>query len=882
MHAELRMLVERMTLCTAASLKLTHSSALQPILPAYLLDAERALHELGPGTSWRSLQLRPSAFPERLVVYTGGVAAAGVLSDGVPLGNQLAPAQLEEYFRRAAVVSTQGQPVSEQLPAASTAVAGSQNQFAAVLSADSGAVALKSDVDAALVASSGPAGESQLVPVLPAQPNVTFEDDAAQEMIDAYAASGRAHVNPVTGAPVRWGDTWMHHRGGGIGTGRDSRLRRRPEVDALVSSSADRRALLAFYEACNGPRWGVARNWGVGEPCANAWHGVRCVGGRVVELMLHLNNVACMGGLTLAHLANVSELVTLDLSDNHMSGALPGQDMHLTPRLQSLVLSGNDFTGTLPAEISAMKQLRHLDISASSLSGPLPASLGQLTRLEVLYLGEHGVGLQRNALTGPLPSAWRGMTALKRLSLAGNPVGGSLPSWLAALPQLQELTLRDAHLSGSLPAWLAQCRALRVLDLSGNDFSGDIPASWSEATALVHVDLSRNALDGRIPPEWSRMAALRVLRLAHNALEGTLPTSLAELTSLVELDVSHNVLKGDLPSQLASMPQLRVLHANSNRFGGPFPGWLSTAPVLSRLHLDGNRFNGTLDDGFDWAGARGIVELHASGNSLSGTVPAGLGRLRKLASLQLAHNKLSGTLPPELGDAAQMVRLDVSHNALSGTVPHAFGRLLELAELHVSHNRLNGPLPDSLGALPLLRSVLADDNSFSGPLPEWLGTAQSLGVVDVSGNAFTGALHDSWLDGDGGRLNPLPLRRGFVEREERHVIVGANPLLCPLKAWASLVSAHCAWVHLSSVSWTASDVVQLHWSEPDLTGVTGTGCVFTVQKHVQWVPATNNVGHAATCTVPHGASQVKLGHNSTAVSHSLSLIAPPQGTKGEL
>jgi hypothetical protein len=38
---------------------------------------------------------------------------------------------------------------------------------------------------------------------------------------------------------------------------------------ALVPTSSDKRALEEFYEECNGMRWSVQRNWGVGEPCAN-------------------------------------------------------------------------------------------------------------------------------------------------------------------------------------------------------------------------------------------------------------------------------------------------------------------------------------------------------------------------------------------------------------------------------------------------------------------------------------------------------------------------------------------------------------------------------------------------------------------------------------
>ena len=277
------------------------------------------------------------------------------------------------------------------------------------------------------------------------------------------------------------------------------------------------------------------------------------------------------------------------------------------------------------------------------------------------------------------------------------------------------------------------------------------------------------------------------------------------------------------------------------------------------------------------------MELHASGNSLGGALPAGLGALPKLASLHLAHNRLTGTLPPELGHASQLVRLDVSHNALTGSIPAAFGTLFELAELHLSHNRLDGPLPEALGTLLLLRSLQAAACGLSGPLPAWLGTAASLEVADVSGNGLVGALPATWYDVSHGRLHLLPLRRSFVEREQRHVNVGANPLFCPLPAWAHQVSATCAWVRLTAASQLAGGMLRLQWSEPDLLGVSSLGCVFAAQgQKGLWAPAAEADGHGVTCAVPEGgAATVKLGHNGTAISQ-FGLPVQPGRDGGEL
>jgi len=63
-------------------------------------------------------------------------------------------------------------------------------------------------------------------------------------------------------------------------------------------------------------------------------------------------------------------------------------------------------------------------------------------------------------------------------------------------------------------------------------------------------------------------------------------------------------------------------------------------------------------------------------------------------------------------------------------------------------------------------------------------------------------------------------------------------------------------------------MLRLQWSEPDLGGVPGLGCVFAVPSHKGlWVPAAEAGGHGVTCAVPERAvATAKLGHNGTAIS----------------
>ncbi|XP_062217196.1 protein STRUBBELIG-RECEPTOR FAMILY 5-like [Phragmites australis] len=125
-----------------------------------------------------------------------------------------------------------------------------------------------------------------------------------------------------------------------------------------------------------------------GDPCKEAWQGVQCDGPNITAIELR---GAGLGGELSETLGDFTAVTILDLSNNHIGGAMP---QSLPPRLQTLDLSSNSLSGELPDSMEKLRSLSALHVQGNQLTGTLDV-LGDLPLKDL--------NVENNLFSGPIP-----------------------------------------------------------------------------------------------------------------------------------------------------------------------------------------------------------------------------------------------------------------------------------------------------------------------------------------------------------------------------------------------------------------------------------------------------------------------------------------------
>ena len=445
----------------------------------------------------------------------------------------------------------------------------------------------------------------------------------------------------------------------------------RPDAAVTQTVASDRAALVALYNATDGPNWSNNTNWLSNAPLGE-WYGVSAdSSGRVVKLNLYRNRLS---GTIPRELGNLANLESLVLHNNQLSGEIPTEFGNLANLVQ-LSSSSNRLSGEIPSELGNLAQLELLNLSSNQLSGKIPPELGNLANLGALHLSY-------NQLSGDIPTKLGDLTQLESLDLFVNQFSGEMPSELGHLANLQSLLIFSNQLSGEIPPEFGNLANLVRLSLSSNQLSGEIPPELGDLTQLASLDIYNNQLSGEVPSELGDLTNLQLLVLSGNQLSGEIPLELGNLANLHSLSLHHNQLSGKIPEDFGRLSNLQSLDLSRNQLNGEIPSELGGLTNL------------------------GVLGLYS--NQLSGEIPSQLGSLTNLRMLLLSGNQLSGKIPVELGKLASLQTLWLSGNQLEGCIPRGLDGVEnnDLGRLGLLFCRVPGP--PTITAL-----IIAGDNSLT-------------------------------------------------------------------------------------------------------------------------------------------------------------------------
>ncbi|KAK9118073.1 hypothetical protein Scep_016166 [Stephania cephalantha] len=183
--------------------------------------------------------------------------------------------------------------------------------------------------------------------------------------------------------------------------------------------SSEKSALLALLDAVAG---GKALRWNRTDPTPCRWQGVRCENNQVSEL--RLPGVGLSGRIPAGVVGNLTNLKTLSLRFNALSGILPG-DLGRCAELRNLYLQGNKFSGEIPATLFGLRNLIRLNLARNSFSGEIPSGFNNLSRLATLLL-------DNNRLSGSIPAI--DLPLLVQFNVSFNRLNGSIPLKLRSMP----------------------------------------------------------------------------------------------------------------------------------------------------------------------------------------------------------------------------------------------------------------------------------------------------------------------------------------------------------------------------------------------------------------------------------------------------------------
>ncbi|TQD92724.1 hypothetical protein C1H46_021649 [Malus baccata] len=377
---------------------------------------------------------------------------------------------------------------------------------------------------------------------------------------------------------------------------------------------------------------------------------------------------------------------TLDPCDNLFSDRFtcgfrcdPVDNSSSASRLTELTLDQAGYSGSLSSLSWNLPYLQTLDLSDNFFSGSIPDSLSNLTRLS--RLASNYLITATKEETNPKREEARGKTRATLPTKAAN--SGTMVCG-EHLSQCENRNSTDSFEKPQHSAVNLDCksklRGLKKTNALGihNQLNGSIPCSISGLNALLFCQLSQNKLAGALPASLGQLPKIERLIFENNKLSGKLPAVIRHLAILTDIFFSNNRFTGKIPSSFSNLHNLQTVDLSTNRFIGQIPPQLAKLQRLDTLDLSFNPL--------------GLI-----------SVPSFFARL-KLFRLLLEKPALKGSF--RVGYLSSSVSIfDLSSNSLTGKLPHRIGNMTRLSFLNLSNNGFHSSIPAEFRNLSLLMDL---------------------------------------------------------------------------------------------------------------------------------------------------------------------------------
>ncbi|XP_047943535.1 receptor-like protein 20 [Salvia hispanica] len=465
------------------------------------------------------------------------------------------------------------------------------------------------------------------------------------------------------------------------------------------------------------------------------WGGVGCDdSGHVISLDLSIERISGRIGESSA-LFRLTYLSNLNLLSNDFTTSEIPNQFHRLPNLRYLNMKISGFKGPFPSTLANLTELVDLDMSSNFLTGSIP-SFHNCKNLEL-------IDLNHNNLTGSLSHLhFKGLKNLNRLDLSHNSLNGTIPRHLFALPSLYILYLSNNQFSGQIKEIsIVDHSNLGWLDLSDNRIEGLIPNFFFQLQNMSSLKLSDNLFNGTFElNKFQTLTSLSELTLSNNNLSvDTTNMSSSSHEFPPNLNILHvsSCNLHDFPN-LRNLSYLADLDLSNNHLQGDIPSWIWGTEMIS-LNLSLNLLT-DLQKPYHIPGSLQTLDLHS--NLLSCEFPL----LRPDANesdyyfanfLFLANNSLAGVIPTSICSISRLMVLDLSFNNFDGSIPPCLlGESYYLKVLNIRGNNISGVIPDAIIGECALKTFDVSDNNLGGKIPKSLANCNELAVMNVGNNNF--------------------------------------------------------------------------------------------------------------------------------------------------